>query len=193
MPQIGDDQAGVQTIESGPLPLVTLKVIGNGVEGSYNIGYLAASTGDTVTEYHMYVRTRDSVNMTAEAGMYTYDRQHNDQDYNGVPIALFNNSIENLSPTVSKTAGWKAKTGLSYELDNGVDYCMCAGGNSGDSLIFYGDEIWAVSIDTGTLNLQTPWVHNNFNQAFWPSMYFVYEEGAEEGAVPQRMLMGIGQ
>jgi len=189
---VGSDTAGTSTIESGPLPLVTLKTIGNGVYGGLGeIGWLAASAGDTVTEYHMYVRTRDRYDMTAEAGIYTYNQAHNGQDFNGVPIALFDNSIESLSPLVTRTPGWKAKTGLNVVLEDD-DYCMCAGGNSGNSIVFYGDAIWAVSIDTGTLDLQTPWVHNNFNQAFWPSMYFVYEEGAEEGAVPQRTLVGVG-
>lgn len=173
MATIGNTTTGTDYIESGPTPLVTDKTIGSGNEGSFDVGYIDAAGGEIVTEYHLYCKTRDSSGtITAEVGIYTYDRQHNDQDFNGVPIALFSSSIEDLSPAVTRTLGWKTKTGLSYKL-NDDDYCICAGRSAGNSLLYYGDSTWATSIDLGS-SLAATWVHNNFDQAFYPSLYFVY-------------------
>jgi len=172
---IGNDEIGSHTIDSGPTPLVTDKVIGPGTEGSFGIGYLDASGGEVITEMHFYCRTRDSTDVTAEAAIYTYDRQHNDQDFNGVPEDLFSD-IEELSPAVTKTAGWKSITGLNIQL-NDDDYCMCCGRADGDSIIYYGDDLWAVSLGTDSNgSLVDPWSHNNFDQAFNQSAYFVYTE-----------------
>jgi len=55
---IGNDEIGSHTIDSGPTPLVTDKVIGPGTEGSFGIGYLDASGGEVITEMHFYCRTR---------------------------------------------------------------------------------------------------------------------------------------
>jgi len=54
---------------------------------------------------------------------------------------------------------------------------MCCGRADGDSIIYYGDDLWAVSLGTDSNgSLVDPWSHNNFDQAFNQSAYFVYTE-----------------
>jgi len=166
-----DDQA-----DAGPAPLNTEFCVGPGTEGSFNVGYLAASGGEVVTEMHCYIKTRDRDARTVEGAIFTYNRQHNDEDFNGTPEDLYSDIIE-IADDVDRTTDWYSVTGLNIELSEEDDYCMVLGSPDADSMVYYGDDLFATSRDDAGMSLSdvgATWDTWTFHGSLNLSAYWVY-------------------